>query len=942
MKQESRKVKDNTIMPKNAFCGILLGLLTVSAASDATAAPRKASTVVSLEPPTPEVNPWAEQGIPSEYGFGAWYTRKNVDEEWHHQSRTDEFTDVMVRFAGTSGELLFWRGTSYLPCWKPGDRSVPFEEVIPRRGDGPPERPDKVNRYSNARIIESTPERVVIHWRYMPEMPVNVGPTNNLPDQTKMADEYFVVFPDRTVVRAVLAGQARYEEWRQSAPGRLFRYRLGEQGVEKLSAAASDRELMLGVMGLADHKPRVVKPTPLRRTPTDMPKPLAAFSFDEGKGFETVERVSGQKLSIQGHAAHWRAGVSGTALLMDGYTSQVTMDVDLSGKVGRSLTLDAWICIDAYPWNTCPVVQQVGVGPDGLQELDGFMLGLEADSKPSLSVTVNGTRVDLKGLEGLPRFRWIRLTGVVECADDKSTLRLYVDDKLAAETTGQGGSISLPAGQPLRVAQGVKRKPARTVGKGQYPTQYSFEGMIDEVAVYPVALTAEQIAANGTAWAVSEKERDHPDMERHVLPAGSKEWNTFGARLTHLPFHEAFDRMFRFCGHPDLVVSFDKMPCRYVLWHGAGYIPMLVSENGRWYSNEFNETWPMGCCEPMSDKKVVFGNVHIIEQSPARVVLKWRYPLSEVGYRIAYEDPASGWGDWSDWYFVIYPDGTVVKRLRCWTIGGKHEWQESMAIMGPEQRPEMVLETTPALTLVTTNGAVREYAWIDAPPKSVDYTDAVVHVVNLKAAFDPYSIQRITKGDIYEAGGGSKYSAFPAWNHWPVAQVLSDGRHASFPDRTAHSSATHIQWKLYEQEARISKAPFIEKLLLEGMSDRPAKELLPLALSWLQPAPITSLTEGLAVTNRPSERAYILTRANAGVKNLRISLAGSAESPIVNPVAIVENWGQDRTATITLDGRKPDKAIDIRQGLVTRANGVKALVVWIEHTRTAPLEIGIE
>lgn len=54
------------------------------------------------------------------------------------------------------------------------------------------------------------------------------------------------------------------------------------------------------------------------------------------------------------------------------------------------------------------------------------------------------------------------------------------------------------------------------------------------------------------------------------------------------------------------------------------------------------------------------------------------------------------------------------------------------------------------------------------------------------------------------------------------------------------------------------------------------------------------------------------------------------------------NWGQDRTATITLDGRKPDKAIDIRQGLVTRANGVKALVVWIEHTRTAPLEIGIE
>ena len=920
------------MMSKITGMCITLGLLAASAAT--------VTAVSSQTPPTPEVNPWAEQGIPAEYGFGAWYVRKNVDELWHRQSRTDEFTDVMIRFPGTSGELLFWRGSSYLPCWNSGGRSMPFEEVIPRHGDGPPERPDKVNRYARARIIESTSERVVIHWRYMPEMPANVGP-DNLPDQTRMADEYFVVFPNRTVVRAVLAGQPRYEDWRQSAPGRLFRYRLSEQGLEKLPAVESDRELMLGTMGFADEKPRATKSAPLRLTPPDMPKPLAAFSFDEGKGTDTVERVSERKLPVQGHAAHWRAGVSGTALLMDGYTSQVAMDMDLSGKVERNLTLDAWICIAAYPWNTCPVVQQVGVGPNGLQELDGFMLALEADSKPSMWVTVNGKRVVLKGSKGLPRFRWIRLTGVAECADDKSTLRLYVDDQLAAEKTGQGGSISLSAGQPLRVGQGVKRKPARPVGRGQYPTQYGFEGLIDEVAVYPVALTGKQIAASGAAWAVSAKERDHPDMDRRVLPAGSKSWNNFGARLTHLPFHEAWNRMFRLCGHPDLVVSFDKMPWRYVLWHGAGYIPMLVSENGRWYSNEFNENWWKGCCEPMSDKKMVFGRVHILEQSPARVVLKWRYPLSEVGYRISYEDPVSGWGNWADWYFVIYPDGTVVKRMRVYMAQARgHEWHESMAIMGPEQRPEMVVDTTPALTLATSDGTIREYSWIKAPPKGVDYKDAVLHIVNMKAAFDPYTIQRIKRGDVYKARGGTGYSAFPAWNHWPVAQFLSDGRHAIFPDRTAHSSLTHIKW---DDSTPFGKdGHFQEKLLLEGMSDRPAKELLPLALSWLQPPPATSRTEGLEVSYDPAERAYRLTRGNAGVNKLRISLAGSAESPVFNPVAIVENWGQDRPATITVDGRKPKPSIDIRQGLVTRANGVKALVVWIEHARKAPLEIGIE
>ena len=135
---------------------------------------------------------------------------------------------------------------------------------------------------------------------------------------------------------------------------------------------------------------------------------------------------------------------------------------------------------------------------------------------------------------------------------------------------------------------------------------------------------------------------------------------------------------------------------------------------------------------------------------------------------------------------------------------------------------------------------------------------------------------------------------------------------------------------------------YAEKQLLEGMSKRPAKELLPLAMSWLQPAPATTPTAGLVIVWQPADRAYILTRANSEVKNLRLKLAGSKDTPIFNPAVIVENWGQDRAATISLNGKKPDPSIDIRQGLVARANGVKALVVWIEHSSTAVLEIGIE
>ena len=481
--------------------GILLGVLALSDAREP----------VYPKPLTPEHNPWADKGIASNFEFGAYYTRKNVDEEWHLLSRTDEFADVMVRFPGSSRELVFWRGSSFLPYWNTGEKHVAFEEIIPRKGDGPAGRPDKVNRYSHVRIIESKPERVVVHWRYMPQMPENVGP-DNLPDQTQLVDEYYVVFPDQTVVRSVLAGQSRYEDWRASAPGQLFRYKLTEKGVGKLPGQSADKELMMRVMGFADEKVHVVKPAPIRQLPAGMPKPLTRFSLDEGKGVSTVEGVSTTNLPIEGHAAHWCAGVSGTALMMDGYTSRVAMDIDLSDKVDRNLTLDSWIAIAAYPWNTCPVVQQVKIGDDGLKEENGFMLAVEADGTASMWVTIGDQRVELKGEDVLPRFRWIHLTGVVEAGDDKSTVRLYLDGKLAKETTGPGGKISLPGKQPLRLARGVKRMPARPVGRGQYPTDYSFEGLIDEVAVYPAALTKEQIDSIGEAFC---HDRGNPRQPGH-------------------------------------------------------------------------------------------------------------------------------------------------------------------------------------------------------------------------------------------------------------------------------------------------------------------------------------------------------------------------------------------------------------------------------------------
>jgi hypothetical protein len=120
------------------------------------------------------------------------------------------------------------------------------------------------------------------------------------------------------------------------------------------------------------------------------------------------------------------------------------------------------------------------------------------------------------------------------------------------------------------------------------------------------------------------------------------------------------------------------------------------------YANEFNETWNrsggQGCQEPMSDKESFFNHVRVIENTPARVVVHWRYPLVDVLHVLANHNPETGWGDWSDWYYYIYPDGVASKRMHLWTDGPRnHEWHEAMAILSPNQHPEQVLETDPAL-----------------------------------------------------------------------------------------------------------------------------------------------------------------------------------------------------------------------------------------------------
>ena len=86
----------------------------------------------------------------------------------------------------------------------------------------------------------------------------------------------------------------------------------------------------------------------------------------------------------------------------------------------------------------------------------------------------------------------------------------------------------------------------------------------------------------------------------------------------------------------DVVVRFDESPIRLVFWQGTNYGGDWVTENNKWYTDEFVETGgPIDCpggedCEPMSDKQNRYWRVRNLENTDARAVVHWRYALFEV------------------------------------------------------------------------------------------------------------------------------------------------------------------------------------------------------------------------------------------------------------------------------------------------------------------------
>ena len=467
------------------------------------------------------------------------------------------------------------------------------------------------------------------------------------------------------------------------------------------------------------------------------------------------------------------------------------------------------------------------------------------------------------------------------------------------------------------------------------PSEFGFDGLIDEVKVYNVALSQSQIAASFAKYNPGPAILNAPDMQKRRFPVPTTN-GKFGAVYTHLPYYETWENLLRFGQYADVVVGFDQLPIHYVFWRGVSYIPMMVNESNQWFTEEFNETGGSadapGDCEPMSDKGCYDSHVRVIENNAARVVVQWRYRLANPDHHWAFYDARTGWGDIADWYFYIYPDGVAAVILRCYSSRPDywHEWDEQIAVFGEGQHPESVIRKTPVMTLVDGAGKATDYDWNPNPP-SPQYGGNIIQMIHFTGHYSPFAIQNFTGGDIY-SGERTWYSVFPTWNHWPTAQADSSGRNASFPDRASHSSISHLFWPMYFQQG--GTIPFQEELLMEGMTDLPAASLTNLAKSWLQAPRLDVVSDCRSAGYDPSQRAFVLC-ATGSSPSFRV--AASAGRPIVHPCFVVKNWNCEDAAQLEINSQAEAGGPGFRQGVVRDPNGRPQLVVWLRRQATVPV-----
>ena len=654
----------------------------------------------------------------------------------------------------------------------------------------------------------------------------------------------------------------------------------------------------------------------------DAPAVAAHWTFGQQSDGSIVETVSGIKAQPKGSAYRDISPV-GDALEFDGYTGSITTRPVSALDRTSDIAVSVWVQLDAYPWNRVPILDQE-------TSRGSFFFGI--DDVGHLILKIGSSNQSNRSESSVPLRQWTLVTVALTNGSPKFTINgieaktLPVADP-SVQASPHASSNDLIIGHvrtPLLPGQPKSIHPL-------LPVEYSIEGSLGELTIYQSPPSLDQIK---TLLSLARPEllklKPWAPLPRWTAGPGS-----FGAFYTTLHFDLLWDKTRRVGPDSDVVVRFPDSSAQLIFWQGNNYVPAWVTENNHWYTDEFMEIFghprcPYGeDCEPMSDKQVRYSHVRVLESTPARVVVHWRYALSEVqNYVIGDADSPMAWGDWADEYWTIYPDHVAARRSVFWSTAAerdKAEFQESIVIVPAGEKPEDSIHLD-ALTFANLQGETATYSWQrktaegftlpKGPSGFPKPANPAIQWVNLKSQWKPFEIlwgEPVT-ADAYN--GEPSISSFEWWNHWPVAQIPSSGRPALAADRPGHTSLSHLYWPAYQRSDQT-----LTKLLLTGLTTMPAADLIPLAKSWRSPAEM-QIEGGGAVPFDQAQRAYVFPADLPA--SIRFTVHASKEHPLEHMALVIPGWDNSAKLKI-LRGAQP---VEFQRGTVNDLEGSR-LVLYI-------------
>jgi len=666
--------------------------------------------------------------------------------------------------------------------------------------------------------------------------------------------------------------------------------------------------------------------------------PVVHWRFDDAAGDSAKDAASEASDHISGTVS-WMPGVEGGALHFDGFSTSLQREASkvpvLHGANG-SFSVDTWVVVQSYPWSWLAVAEQRN------QDGQGFSFGLDEDGHIGLQAGTWGRWEQALSAEPIPLNRWTHIAAVY---DAQQGITLYINGKPAGGLEFQG-AMEQAKDAPLMIGRNITAIPvAGSVRhKSALSPHYSLDGALDELQIYDRPQSPDEVQQQYAA-ATPSQTAVFPARHWPVLPGDS---HRLQAAYTNLKLYPEWDAQWRMGSAADVVVSFPDMPFHIVFWRGSNYGECMVTENGIWVGDQsFESSTPVGTAEHMNDKFDAQSHVSVLESSDARVVVHWRYALVDVAGNLSDIDPATGWGNWVDEYFYIYPDGVAVRNGTVHGTKYKYSFTEPALLLQPAQKPEDLIQLE-AATVANQKGESKQYSWtqtLPAFPFPEQPVGANIAELHTKSEYKPFYIYQpgVQLGPYgWPPELRPEYSHFPVWDHWPVNFIPSDGRFALHADHFSSAAilSPNMKGTWIDKAGSEGASPTKTAYFLFGLTKKSAEELAALDRSWLHAPAIKVAEPGVDAVFDTGERAYVVTASGAmrHEKNLRLTVMATAESPMVNAAIVVRGWS-GRAGRILIDG-KAASAPDVLTGVNRRLEG-DDLIVWIRRETQQTLLIEI-